>query len=265
MIIQYTSDLHLEFPENKNFLKTNPIQALGDVLLLTGDIVPFAVMDKHADFFDFLSDNFKTTYWIPGNHEYYYFDLAKKCGVLNENIRNNVHLVNNLSIIQDDVRFIFSTLWTKISPANHWKIERSLSDFHVIKYNNKRFTIEEFNQLHQESIAFIEHELQLNHDGKTVVATHHVPTFVNYPEQYKGDALNEAFAVELFDMIYNSKINYWVFGHHHHNREPFKLGNTNMLTNQLGYVAENEHVGYNNKYFETNNFEIQYNKAIFAQ
>jgi hypothetical protein len=42
-------------------------------------------------------------------------------------------------------------------------------------------------------------ELQRNDAGKKVVVTHHVPTLKNYPEKYKGDVLNEAFAVELFD------------------------------------------------------------------
>jgi len=245
--IQYASDLHIEFPANKEFLKQHPLQPVADVLVLAGDVVPFAVMDKHQEFFSYVSDNFKTTYWLPGNHEYYHFNISEKSGVMHETIRNNVFLVNNTSVVHEHVKLIFSTLWSKISSGHQWQIERSLNDFHLIKHNGYRFTTELYNQLHEESLAFIKREIQTVNKKQLAVFTHHCPTFLNYPEQYKGDVLNEAFAVELHDVIEHSNINYWCYGHHHNNTNDFSIGNTKLITNQLGYVQQNEH-----RLFDTN-------------
>ena len=244
MKIQYCSDLHIEFPENKNFLKLNPLQPVGDILLLAGDVTLFAIMEKQKDFFKYISDNFKTTYWIPGNHEYYNYDAINRSGSFSEKVKDNIFLVNNTSVIHDDVKFIFSTLWSKISPANEWNIERGMNDFHVIRYNKYRFSALQFNQFHTESLNYIQNELEQKHTGKTVVVTHHVPTLLNYPEHYKNSILNEGFAVELFDFIEPSNIDYWIYGHHHANTPDFKIGNTQMLTNQLGYVAHQEHINF---------------------
>jgi predicted phosphohydrolase len=249
MKLQYCSDLHLEFPENRKFIKDNPLQVKGDVLVLAGDIMLFAHMDKHEVFFDGLSDKFETVYWIPGNHEYYHFDASQKSGVLNERIRSNVFLVNNVAIEKENVRIIFSTMWSKISPAYEWQIERGMSDFRVIKYNGSRFSALQYNQLHQNSLDFIGGELNKPFEGKTVVATHHVPTFLNYPEMYKGSVLTEGFAVELFDFIQDSNIDYWIYGHHHSNVPEFVIGKTQMLTNQLGYVIQNENREFKNDKF----------------
>ena len=239
--IQYASDLHLEFANNKQFLKQRPLEPMGEVLVLAGDIVPFAVMDKYKDFFSYVADNFETTYWVPGNHEYYRYDMAEKSGVLNEKIRSNLFLVNNTAVVHENTKLIFSTLWSKISAGHQWQIERSMNDFHQIKNKGFRFSAEAYNQLHEESLAFIQNELKSVKDESVAVLTHHCPTFLNYPEQYKGDLLNEAFAVELFDMIETSNIDYWVYGHHHSNIPEFSIGNTKLITNQLGYVQQNEH------------------------
>ena len=141
MIVQYASDLHLEFIENRAYLKENPLQVVGDILLLAGDIVSFKLMDQHKDFFSFLSDSFATIYWVPGNHECYHFNIATKCGVVNERIRSNIFLVNNTSVIHDDVKFIFSTLWSKISPAKEYQIQSGMNDFHVIKHRGYPLSI----------------------------------------------------------------------------------------------------------------------------
>jgi len=244
-IIQYCSDLHLEFPENKSFLEQHPIKAVGEVLILAGDIVPFGIMDKFDLFFDDLSRQFKKIYWIPGNHEYYYSDLNQRTGSFCEEIRSNVFLLNNQMIEIEDIQLIFSTLWSKLSENNQWVIAQKLSDFKVIKKGTGPFTPSDYNNLYQENRSFIEEAFKKrNKDKKTIVITHHVPTFLNYPEEYNGDALNEAFAIELFDIIEENSPDYWIFGHHHSNIQPFKIGNTQLLTNQLGYVTYGEHTKF---------------------
>jgi predicted phosphohydrolase len=246
MKLQYCSDLHLEFRENREFIKKNPLQVKGDILLLAGDITPFTTMDKHKVFFDFVSDNFQHAYWVPGNHEYYYSDAIHRSGSLNEKIRDNIFLVNNVSVEREKVKLIFSTLWSKISVAHEYQIEQSMSDFQVIKYNGYRFSSKEYNQLYQGCINFLRKEIALGTDCAKVVVSHHVPTFLHYPERYKGDVLNEAFAVELFDFIRLSDIRLWLYGHNHTNTPDFMIGNTLVATNQLGYVKYGEHGSFKN-------------------
>lgn len=256
--IQYCSDLHLEFPRNKAFWDAKPLIPKANILVLAGDIVPFAVMDRYNDFFNFLSDHFEKTYWVPGNHEYYHYDIIKKSGSFRESVRENVFLVNNVCEHLGKFRLLLSTLWTHIRPAYGWQIERSMNDFRQIKNNGFRLTSDKYNQLHEEALEFLKKELRMpsatddivrtqNIDSgiRTIVCTHHAPTFMHYPEQYRGDILNEAFAVELHDYIENWNIDFWMYGHHHTNTPTFQIGKTKLITNQLGYVDAHEHHTFN--------------------
>jgi predicted phosphohydrolase len=245
MNLQFASDLHLEFPDNKEFLGARPLKPEGDILLLAGDIVPLSQLHQHSDFFNYLSDHFGFTYWLPGNHEYYHSDISERSGLLNEKIKENVLLVNNTSVRAGDLNLIFSTLWTRISPRNQFEIQLRLSDFHVIKYGGRLLGVEQYNLMHDRCRSFLKEELDRKRPGQTIVITHHMPTFRNYPEEYRGDALNEAFAVELSDLIEATGPDYWIFGHHHANKGGFKIGKTHLTTNQLGYVMYNEQEGFN--------------------
>ena len=240
MILQYASDLHLEFNENKAYLDKYPLQPKGEILILAGDIVPFAIMDKLAGFFSYVSDHFKTTYWIPGNHEYYHYDLGTKRGTFYEHIRSNVILLNNTSIELDDNVLIFSTLWSKINPQHKMQLEQAMNDFRLILYNHHLFTVNQLNDLNIESLSFLENELIKTKNPKKVVITHHVPTFINSPQKYRGSVLHEALGVELSDLITRTGPDYWIYGHIHRNNPDFKIGKTTLLTNQLGYVMKDE-------------------------
>ncbi|MCF8373413.1 MAG: metallophosphoesterase [Bacteroidales bacterium] len=175
-------------------------------------------------------------------NEYYRSDISDKPDPLNEKIRSNVFLVNNVTVEQEGTKFIFSILWSKINPAYQWHIERAMNDFHLIRYDGFRFSSTRFTELHLHCLQFVQEELRKDYPGRMVVATHHVPTFMHYPEQYKGDVLNEAFAVELFDMIESTGPDFWIYGHHHSNTPDFSIGETQMRTNQLGYVGNGEHL-----------------------
>jgi predicted phosphohydrolase len=244
MTIQYCSDLHLERPENHAWWKKRPIVPAADTLILAGDILPFAEMDQFPDFFNYLSDNFKATYWLPGNHEYYSSDILHRSGSFREAIRSNVLLLNNQVELIEDITIIFSTLWSHISPAAEWDIARYVTDFRSITRDGERFRPLHSNRLHRECLQFIETVVAAATTSKIVVATHHIPTFLHYPAKYKSSPVNEAFATELYDYIEQSGINAWIYGHHHCNSPEFVIGKTRMLTNQLGYIRRREYDGF---------------------
>jgi predicted phosphohydrolase len=212
--------------------------------LLGGDIIPFTEIEKENDFFNFLSDSFEHTYWIPGNHEYYRSDIAERAGAFHEKIRSNVSLLNNTAIDHKGVRLLFSTLWSKINPAFELVILKSMADFRLIKNNGKSLTVDDYNQLHEDCRTFLANELSHLTNQKTIVVTHHLPTFRNYPEKYRHSELNTAFATELFDLIESSNVDYWIFGHCHEAVPDFKIGKTTLTTNQLGYVEYGEHLNF---------------------
>jgi predicted phosphohydrolase len=242
--VQYCSDLHLEFPVNKQFFLDNPLIPKSEILVLAGDIVPFHLIDKQSDFFSYVSDHFRTTYWIPGNHEYYHNDISKRNGSFSEFIRKNVVLLNNTTIIEDDVALIFSTLWSKIQADQEQAIKRGMNDFRIISKGDVNFAPKDCTRLFEENFNFIKSEIETHTDKKQIVVTHHVPTYQHYPAEYFGSSLNSAFATDLDTFIENTAINAWIFGHHHRNTSSFKIGNTQMHTNQLGYVQMLENVGF---------------------
>jgi predicted phosphohydrolase len=243
MIIQYASDLHYEFLRNRQFLSKQPLRPVGDVLILAGDIIPLNQIEKHTDFISYLSDHWSTVLWIPGNHEFYHSDFATYDAPFNINLKQNVQLVSEQSIIIDNIEFICATLWSFISKEHAPIIRKSLSDFHAISYDADVLTVEQFNKTHERHRNFIKKQLQKRSKEtlSQVVVSHHVPTLQHYPLEYKNSLINDAFVSNQEHLFIEERPDYWIYGHHHRNTASFKINRTQLLTNQLGYVHHKEH------------------------
>jgi len=254
MKIQYASDLHLEFRDNSRFLQDNPIEPVGDILLLAGDI---GYLEDNSyrlhPFWDWAADSFRQTLVIPGNHEFYKSgDVGTIQNGCIAEIRKNVKYYYNTVITIDDIDFILCTLWSKIRAENAFVTEQSVSDFMRIAYNGRLINAHCFNQIHQNSVAFLTDAIQLSKNSKRVVVSHHVPTTLCMAEEFKNSRINGAFVAELHDFIYDSNISFWIYGHSHRNMPIIDINGTKMLCNQLGYVQYGEHNTFNLKSF----FEI---------
>ena len=247
MNFQYASDLHLEFAQNKKAVLKKPLLPSAEILLLAGDILPICDLAQHQDFINYLSDHFKMTYWLPGNHEYYGSDLATMPNRFEESIRPNVLMLNNIvKEIEDPlgpIELIFSTLWSHI-PAHLTEIVvKRVQDFSQIQWDGNQMTPQVYNQLHQNALHFLETAMASKAARKMVIS-HHIPSFLNYPKKHQNDPINACFASNLDDFMQKIAPNAWIFGHHHSNISPFLIGKTTLYTNQLGYVKFKEGVGF---------------------
>jgi len=247
MKIQYASDLHLEFAENASYLKRNPLEVAGEILILAGDI-GYLGDDNYIrhPFWDWASEHYTQVIVCMGNHEFYkFFDIATLKDGYKQEIRHNVAAYYNAIISIGDTDIIVSTLWSKIPLNEALYTESVISDFRRIVYNGDLLTFAEFNLEHARCIDFIKSAVECSHAKHKIVVTHHVPSFRMLCPKFKGSHANGAFTVELADFIEQSDIEYWIYGHSHFNVD-VRIGNTLCLSNQLGYVFHNEHLKFKN-------------------
>lgn len=246
MKIQYASDLHLEFAENRSHIKHNPLPVTGDVLILAGDIgyIEDENYSKHS-LWDWASDNYRQVIACMGNHEFYkYSDITTFANGYCLEIRPNVHSYYNGIVHIDDIDIIVSTLWGHIPLKEAYFTESVISDFRRILFKGERLTFVDFNNECEKCSAFIRKAVMESQAKHKIVVTHHVPSFRMQHPKFADSKANGAFTVELEDYIMNSDIEYWIYGHSHYNKD-VQIGNTKCVTNQLGYVSHNEHLSFN--------------------
>lgn len=243
MRVQYASDLHLEFGENSRWLKEHPLIPSADILVLAGDI-GYLGDDNYIShpFWNRVSEDFNQVIVVPGNHELYkFFDISELRNGWQLEIRHNVRVCyNSVIALNEETDLIASTLWAHIPPSEEYLTERCVSDFKRIRNGEFRLSAQRFNEEHEVCRNFIEKAVSESNAERIVVATHHVPSFALMAEEFKDSSINGAFTVELAGMIAESRINCWIYGHSHRNIDKM-IGSTRCVSNQLGYVFQNEH------------------------
>ena len=236
MLFRIVSDLHLELdnPFIPPFMKEDK----ETVLILAGDIhtglnvVPWIRS---------LSERFAHIVYICGNHDFYGNDL-KTLPLQLENAFldiSNVHYLHNSIIRLNNIRIIGSTLWTDMADKNPlamFKIQQFMNDYVQIKLNKRKIRatdiITEFNVAR----TFIEEELRKPFDGKTVVVTHHAPSYKSVHQRFIHEGqINNAYYSDLDYLFYDyENIALWVHGHMH-NSFDYKINNSRIICNPFGY------------------------------
>ena len=190
---------------------------------------------------------------IMGNHDYYGTwdkpdDLIEPINIA---IRPNVQCCSNVTVRLGDTDFICSTLWSNILPQQAIAVNSMLLDFKAIYFGRNKLTVEQYNEMHAESLAFVKEAVETSDAEHIVVVTHHVPTEAVTADKYKGSPLSSGFTTELGDWIADSRIDYWIYGHSHTSIET-SIGNTKIVSNQFGYID----LGEGSDFVPTKAFEI---------
>lgn len=241
MRIQIVSDLHLEFAENRNWLKEHPLQYRGDVLVLAGDTVTDRHRKKAEGFYSEIEKNFRLILSCMGNHEFYHGEADYAYPSYAKHISENHVKLNNSSFIFSNIKFIVSILWSRVPEDKMKIVSARMNDYHLIcrRYSDEKvpLSVEDTNRYHALSVDYIESELRKEFPGKIIVVTHHLPSYQCVPPEYNEDELNCAFASKLDYLFEKYRIDYWISGHTHHSVD-MMIHNTRCIVNPLGYVVE---------------------------
>ena len=290
MRIRYFSDLHLEFLKpNKieRFLKQIPTSQPDEICILAGDIGNPHHTNNHYDIFmKYMSVNFKKTFVIPGNHEYYH--RTKTMEDTNAYLENyfqqyeNISFLNNRYEHYENHCFIGTTLWSKITnPIYEINDVECIPQLDYIKYN----------RLNRMCIDFLEDAVETNNncgmfpvvkDGEVgrklscrendvgrspvrdptgvstlvesfVIITHHMPSSSLIDVKYKTPKMlpyNQWFYCDMDEFMTKNhcKIRAWFYGHTHTPSHIIQHG-IPLLCNPIGYPNENPKVDFS-KHFE---------------
>lgn len=253
MLIRLLSDIHLEFDlegSDEDFVIPRIPGEDEMVLVLAGDITANMDVVCHAPHWWSVHTNWvksaairhKAVVFVCGNHEFYHGhmkDVREWWRNVDASVQN-FHFLDNSLVVIDGVRFVGGTLWTSLrngNPLTMLNVVDKMNDFKYITVMDrgveKPFTAEDWLSEHYATTHFLETELANPFEGKTVVVSHHLPSFQSVSNEYI-DKDNDGYASNLDSLILDNNIDLWFHGHTHESVD-YMIEDTRVVCNPRGY------------------------------
>jgi hypothetical protein len=251
MLLQYVSDIHLEFHDkhNKGSLQCDMfVKPVAPYLALVGDIGIPDLM-SYKVFLHWCSQNWKQVFLIAGNHEYYNVrcpiktDMATKKEQIKQICEGlpNIHFLdcNSVYLPEENLRILGCTLWSDIPDSIKEKALLMMNDSRQINYQNDTpLTPWSFSELHAKEKQWLSHEIDTCEQTKErcLVLTHYLPSYSLIAEKYQGHFLNACFASDSDDLLRPPVVG-WICGHTHTGMK-LRLNGVPVVLNPFGYPHE---------------------------
>lgn len=238
-----------------------------DTIVFAGDIV---YHEGVRDWCKSIYHKFKNIVIVLGNHDYW--DVKR----LNQTaLQNIVDLWRDITIDFDNIHVLFNNDWSSNSENVHFvggtyftplfahdgdvsmhldqtlQFQMGFNDFKYTyyldptTYTTRHYEPSDFITEYYKARDYLKDYLETNpylkEDSKVVVVTHFAPSRKSIHKKYKGSRYNCYWCADDDKLIktYTDKIKLWIHGHTH---TPFdyKIANTRVVCNPVGYPNENE-------------------------
>lgn len=240
MRLRILSDLHVEVAPFA------PPRVEADLVVLAGDIHNGELAPRWARA-AFPRDEIVM---VAGNHEFYGADYGQALARMRVAASEaGVRLLENEATVVAGVRLLGCTLWTDYRlfeapgriPALPAQAAMDanrglLADYRAIRVDDdpgpRPFSPEDSALLHARSRAWLRDELGRRWPGRTVVVTHHLPSWRSVHPDFARWVTNAGFASELDDLVALADL--WIHGHTHTTQD-YRIGGARVVCNPRGY------------------------------
>ncbi|SED17464.1 metallophosphoesterase [Rhodobacter sp. 24-YEA-8] len=246
MRILVIADLHLDLWDHARrdpFGPLLPIFQTLDAIIIAGDLAndPMRNWPGALERIGQLIEPSKV--WVmPGNHDYYGWNLAGDDGLRALAERAGMHFAQKASVEFGGVRFLCCTLWTDFSlhaepHVSKVTAQRAMNDYFQIARDANGSDLvlpDDVVRKHKEQLVWLASALDKAFEGRTVVVTHHCPS----PAALGTDnRLAPAFCTDLSSLTVTRRVDLWLFGHTHRHLSAVPV-RTPVVNVSLGYPRE---------------------------